>query len=82
LHSLAARSVSELPSAATDTTPSCRACLSARSFAFRNARCCGSFMHLNCVDCSNSSSSTKKLMLITSSFASPAYVIPAAVALE
>ena len=66
-----ARSWSEFPSAATGVTPRCgRTRARARPPRERPLR--GSLGHLNSVDSWNSSSSTKKLMLITSSFASPA----------
>ena len=67
-----ARSSSELPSAATGMTPRPIAYLIARSTDCRNACCVGSELHLNSVDSWNALSSTKKLMLITSSLMSPA----------
>ena len=75
-----ARSVSELPRAATGATPCLRAYEIARSTERRNALWVGSSRHLNSVDSWNSSLSTKKLMLMTSSFWSPAYVIPSTTA--
>jgi hypothetical protein len=39
-------------------------------------------MHLNSVEARKKSSSTKKLMLMSSNLASPAYVMPAAVEFE
>ena len=76
-----ARSASELPSAATGVTPWLRAYWIARSTDLRNARWTGSLEHLYSCDSWKALSSTKKLMLMTSNFWSPAYVIPSTTAL-